>query len=158
MVTEGKDERIAMKIRAFREADAPTASEILRTSPEAAQWTELGFRELLGWSGVLALVGEEERKIIGFVVCRQVAAEAEILNIAVHLLSRRKGDGGELLKAALEELRVRKVRRVFLEVRESNAPAIAFYLKNGFCKIGSRAGYYHNPDEAATVMERKLTA
>ena len=157
MVAERKDERSAMTIRAFREADAPAATEILRTSPEAAQWTEFGFRELLGWRGVLALVGEEDKKIIGFVVCRQVAAEAEILNLAIHLLRRRKGEGGALLKAALEELRARKISRMFLEVRESNAPAIAFYVKHGFCKTGSRAGYYHNPEEAATVMEKKLT-
>jgi len=157
MVAERKDERIGMKIRGFREADAPAATEILRTSPEAAQWTEFGFRELLGWHGVLALVGEEDSKIIGFVVCRQVAVEAEILNLAIHLLRRRNGEGGVLLDAAMKELRIRKVSRLFLEVRESNAPAIAFYMKHGFYKTGSRAGYYHNPEEAATVMERKLT-
>jgi ribosomal-protein-alanine N-acetyltransferase len=157
MVAEPKDERIAANIRVFVEADAAAATEILRTSPEAAQWTELGFRELLGWRGVLAFVLEEDKRILGFVVGRQVAQEAEILNLAVHLLRRRKGEGAELLKAAMQELRGRQVRRVFLEVRESNAAAIAFYTKHGFYKTGSRAGYYRNPEEAAVVMERKLT-
>jgi ribosomal-protein-alanine acetyltransferase len=156
MVAEPKGDPVATRIRAFREADAAAATEILRGSPEAAQWTELGFRELLGWRGVLALVREEERKIIGFVIGRQVAKEAEILNLAVHLLKRQKGEGGELLKAAMDELRVRRVSRVFLEVRESNAIAIGFYTKYGFSKTGSRAGYYRNPDEGAIVMERKL--
>jgi ribosomal-protein-alanine N-acetyltransferase len=156
MVAEPKNERITANIRVFGEADAPAATEILRTSPEAAQWTELGFRELLGWRGVVALVSEEERKIIGFVVARQVAEEAEILNLAVHLLRRRKGEGGELLKAAMQELLGRQVRRVFLEVRESNTAAIAFYSKHGFYKTGIRASYYRNPEEAAIVMERKL--
>jgi len=156
MVAEPKGDPVAVRIRAFREADAAAATEILRGSPEAAQWTELGFRELLGWRGVVALVCEEERKIIGFVIGRQVAKEAEILNLAVHLLQRRKGEGGELLKAALDELRVRRVSRVFLEVRESNAIAVAFYTKHGFSKAGSRAGYYHNPNESAIIMERKL--
>jgi ribosomal protein S18 acetylase RimI-like enzyme len=46
---------------------------------------------------------------------------------------------------------------VFLEVRESNAPAIAFYLKYGLAKSGRRPGYYRDPAEAAIVMEKKLT-
>jgi len=46
---------------------------------------------------------------------------------------------------------------VFLDVRESNESAIAFYEKWGFCKKGRRAGYYHDPEEAAIVMEMKLT-
>jgi ribosomal-protein-alanine N-acetyltransferase len=156
MVAEAKGDPVAARIRVFREADAAAATEILRGSPEAAQWTELGFRELLGWRGVLALVCEQEGRIIGFVIGRQVAREAEILNLAVHLLKRQKGEGGELLKAAMDELRVRRVSRVFLEVRESNVIAIAFYTKHGFSKTGSRAGYYRNPEEGAIVMERKL--
>ena len=156
MVAEPQIKRNAGEIRVFGEADAPAATEILRTSPEAAQWTELGFKELLGWRGVVALVSEEERKIIGFIVARQVAEEAEILNLAVHLLRRRKGEAAELLRAVMEQLKSQQVKRVFLEVRESNAPAIAFYAKHGFYKSGRRAGYYRNPEEAAIVMERKL--
>jgi ribosomal-protein-alanine N-acetyltransferase len=46
---------------------------------------------------------------------------------------------------------------VFLEVRESNQAAIAFYSKHGFAKMGRRPSYYRVPDEAAIVMEKKLT-
>ena len=45
---------------------------------------------------------------------------------------------------------------MFLEVRESNQSAIAFYAKHGFNKMGRRASYYHDPEEAAIVMEIKL--
>src|SRR6266853_1984719 len=69
------------------------------------------------------------------------AAAAEILNLAVIPVKRRKGEGGALLKAAVEALRARKVSRVFLEVRESNEAGIAFYEKQGFSKTGRRAGY-----------------
>ena len=76
--------------------------------------------------------------------------------LAVIPAKRRKGEGGALLKAAVEALRARKVSRVFLEVRESNEAGIAFYEKQGFSKTGRRAGYYRDPDEAAIRMEMKL--
>jgi [ribosomal protein S18]-alanine N-acetyltransferase len=143
-------------IRAFGEADAAAAAQILRASPEASQWTEWGLRELLGWDGVVALVSEDDGKVNGFVIGRQTAGEAEILNLAVKPAKRRKGQGRAMLKAALAEFQARDVSRVFLEVRESNEGAMTFYEKHGFSKSGRRAGYYHNPPEAAIVMESKL--
>jgi ribosomal-protein-alanine N-acetyltransferase len=145
-----------LTIRAFREADAPAATEILKGSPEASQWTEWGFKELLGWRGVLALVSEDDTDVTGFLIGREVAGEAEILNLAVILAKRRRGEGGALLQAAMDELRARKVSRVFLEVRESNEAGTAFYEKQGFSKTGRRAGYYRDPEEAAIRMERRL--
>jgi len=146
-------------VRPCRAEDAPAVRELLKCSPEAAQWTEWGFRELLGWHGVVALVNEDdERKVSGFIVARQAAAEAEILNLAVIPAKRRKGEGGALLKAALDEFRARQVSRVFLEVRESNEGGIAFYARHGFAKSGRRARYYRDPEDAAVLMEKQLKA
>jgi ribosomal-protein-alanine N-acetyltransferase len=153
MAAETKREQAAATIRVFLPADAAAVTEILKGSPEASQWTEWGFRELLGWRGVLALVREDDRKVIGFIIGRQVGGEAEILNAAVIVARRRKGEGGALLKAVMDEFRARRVSRVFLEVRESNAGAIAFYHELGFQAIGVRKGYYRGPSESATVME-----
>ena len=158
MSAEIKREPIAATIRPFDDADVVPAAEILRISPEAAQWTEWGFRELLGWRGVVALVSERGTEGTGFVIGRQAADEAEILNLAVAQASRRQGEGGALLNAALEEFRSRGVSRVFLEVRESNKTGIAFYEKHGFSKTGRRASYYRDPDEAAIVMHIKVAA
>ena len=155
MAAKAKRDSIAT-VRAFAQADSAVAAEILRGSPQAAQWTEWGLKELVGWPGVLALVNEGDSKVNGFIIGRQVAEEAEILNLAVVPAKRRRGEGGALLKAALEQFQTRRVSRVFLEVRESNEPAIAFYAKHGFRKTGRRAGYYHDPEESAVVMEMKL--
>jgi ribosomal-protein-alanine acetyltransferase len=158
VATKAKRDSSAATIRVFGEADAPAAAQILRASPEASQWTEWGLRELLGWSGVLALVSEDDGKASGFIVARQTAGEAEILNLAIIPGKRRTGGGGALLRAAMAKFRARDVSRVFLEVRESNEDAIAFYEKYGFSKTGKRPSYYHDPEEAAIVMERKLGA
>jgi tRNA threonylcarbamoyladenosine biosynthesis protein TsaB len=61
-----------------------------------------------------------------------------------------------LLAAALAEFRLRAVENAYLEVRESNTGAIAFYEKHGFVKTGIRKGYYRNPDESAITMEKNL--
>src|SRR5713226_6820135 len=98
---------VASRIRAFREADAAAATQILKASPEAGQWTEWGSRELLGWRGVLALVSEHRRRMCGFFIGRQVADEAEILNLAVEPLARRRGEGGARLKPAINQFRAR---------------------------------------------------
>ena len=157
MAAETKREQVGTTIRAFVPADAAAVSEILRGSPEASQWTEWGFKELLGWRAVLALVSEEGRKVIGFIIGRQVGGEAEILNAAVIVTKRRKGEGGALLKAVIAEFRARQVSRVFLEVRESNESGIGFYAKHGFGRMARRADYYHDSREAAILMEKKLT-
>jgi ribosomal-protein-alanine N-acetyltransferase len=114
------------------------------------------LKDLLGWRGVLALVSECDRRVTGFIIGRQVAGEAEILNLAVIVAKRRKGEGTALLMSAMDEFLARQVSRVFLEVRESNGTGMAFYEKHGFSKTGRRAGYYHDPDEAAIVMEFKV--
>lgn len=156
MAAEKKHGLATAGIRAFGQEDAPAAAEILRQSPEAAQWTESGFRELLGWRGVLALVSADGRKVNGFIIGKQVAEEAEILNLAVAPSARRKGEGGALLDVALNEFRARRISRVFLEVRESNEGGIAFYARHGFSKSGRRARYYRDPEDAAILMEKQL--
>lgn len=157
MGAEEKGKHAGTTIRAFLPADAAEVTKILRKAPEASQWTEWGFKELLEWRGILALVSEDDKELSGFIVGRQIADEAEILNLAVHPGKRRKGEGGELVKAAMDEFRARQVRRVFLEVRESNAAGIAFYSKHGFAKTGERSRYYSDTHEGAVTMETKLT-
>ena len=156
MGAETKREDAAATIRVFRVDDVCAVVAIGELTPEAANWTEESYREALSWMGVVALVCEYDRRITGFIIGRQAADQAEILNLAVARSARRKGQGGALAKAMLEEFRARRVSRAFLEVRESNETGIAFYEKQGFSRTSRRPGYYRDPDEAAIVMEMNL--
>jgi len=51
------------------------------------------------------------------------------------------------------------VREIFLEVRPSNANAIALYKKKGFHQVANRPAYYqsHEGREDAAVLSKKLT-
>ena len=156
MAAETRRERAGAVIRTLREQDAAAVAEILRGAPESVFWPESSVKEVVTSQSAVALLSEVEGRAIGFLIGRQAADEAEILNLAVVKESRRKGEGGALLEVALEEFRARAVSRVFLEVRESNETGIAFYSKHGFAKTGRRPGYYRDPEEAAIVMEKKI--
>jgi ribosomal-protein-alanine N-acetyltransferase len=157
MATETRRERAGAAIRTLREQDAAAVAEILRGAPESVFWPESSVKEVIGSQSAVALLSEAQGETIGFLIGKQAADEAEILNLAVVKESRRRGEGSALLEAALEEFRARGVSRVFLEVRDSNEPALAFYRKHGFSKMGRREGYYRDPFESAIVMGKKMT-
>jgi ribosomal-protein-alanine N-acetyltransferase len=144
------------KIRPSHPGDAQALSEICRQSPEAAQWPKESY-EQAPYSGHIVLVGEINGQIRGFLVARIIGDEAEILNTAVDPAHRREGLGSGLLKAAISEAQAQLAKNIYLEVRESNRAAIAFYTKHGFAKSAERRGYYSSPTANAVVM-KKLTA
>ena len=141
-------------IREFRgDLDAMQVAEVLRQSPEAARWSEAELRELHSLAGMTAFLSERGGVLSGVVFGRVVLDEAEILNLAVAPASRRGGEGRRLVLRLLEDFRAKGVSRVFLEVRESNKVAIAFYERLGFGAVGERKDYYQHPREGALVME-----
>jgi len=91
-------------------------------------------------------------RIVGYIVALDAADEGEILNLAVSPATRRTGLGRALVHEMLEALSDRGVRKVYLEVRESNAPARALYAAHGFKEAGRRKQYYRRPVEDAIVL------
>jgi ribosomal-protein-alanine acetyltransferase len=136
--------------------DADAVREIFLQSPQAGALTKDSDERLPEWSGPLALVSESGGEVTGFLMGREVVDEAEVFTFGVAPKYRRQGHGAALVSAAIEGLRSRGVKNLFLEVRESNLGAIAFYEKLGFTNIGYRKVYYRFPDEAAITMGKKL--
>ena len=116
----------------------------------ARGWSAFEFESLFSDAGVIAHVAAKARSssVSGFSLCRVAADEAEILSIAVAPAARRAGLGARLLLAQIEALRRMPVRRLFLEVDESNAAARALYARHGFAEAGRRKGYYPGPGPA----------
>ena len=109
----------------------------------------------LGRSAVY--VCERQGKITGILAWRNLGEEAEILDLAVLKKYRRQGNARFLLGNFVRLVRDSGIREVFLEVRESNDPAIALYRSFGFSATGRRPNYYRNPDEAALLLHLKIT-
>jgi ribosomal-protein-alanine N-acetyltransferase len=148
---------VESSFRAATPADVPAIVEIERAS-FGDPWSEDAFRDLLRLRQAIFLVLTEgcPESVSGYVIAAVITDEAEVLNLAVAGQSRRRGFGGRLLDAGLEILRERGAREVFLEVRESNAAAIALYTSRGFAALSRRARYYRNPVEDALVLRHAI--
>ena len=144
-------------IRPIRPTDVPVLTPILQDAPETVNWLpDLPAAPLIATTPGAFLVAERNGETVGFVMVRHVADESEIHNIVVRRSDRRSGVGAALLAAAMQSAREHGATRVFLEVRESNAAAIAFYASHGFRNVGRRSRYYRNPDEDALLFELRL--
>ena len=157
MPDEGKASRAEGKIRRLRAEDAYELVSIAAAAPGAAEWSAESYEKLFLSGECVSFVHELHGQITGFVLGRRFAEEAEVLNLAVRQENRGKGIGGRLLQAAVQELCKLRIDRVYLEVRESNMKARSFYQNHGFSVTGVRPKYYREPDEAAVLMEKKLT-
>ena len=100
----------------------------------------------------MVIVAEGENgAVLGYAGLQTVLDEGYINNVAVDEKFRRQGIADELIAAFV---RFGQARLAFLtlEVRASNAPAIALYAKHGFVEVGRRKNYYDDPKEDALLM------
>ena len=100
----------------------------------------------------LWLVAVEDGEVLGYIGSQTVLDEADVMNVAVHPAARRRGLGTALLEALLEALGRKGARTLTLEVRASNASALALYDKLGFTQAGRRPRYYRHPTEDALLL------
>lgn len=115
-------------------------------------WGEKAFADLLAQPGVFALSTDA-----GFILCRAVADEAEIVTLAVSPAARRQGQARALIAAARELLTGLGVASFFLEVARGNKPARALYDGLGFEAVGLRKAYYADGSDAV-VMRLNLNS
>lgn len=102
------------------------------------------------------LVAVDAGEVVGYIGSQSVCGESDMMNVAVHPEHRRKGIGEKLIVALSAGLKERGNTALTLEVRASNAPAIALYEKLGFSQVGRRPNYYRNPKEDALILRKTL--
>lgn len=116
-------------------------------------WSEKGFEEWLEHNGNAVLAGAfKGGRLVGFANGSFAFEEGELLNIAVDEKFRRQGIAQMLLDELFQQFKGGNVEKVFLEVREQNKAALAFYRKNGFEQVGLRKNYYSEPRDNGVVM------
>lgn len=153
--------------------DAPLLAS-LHTPSFDRPWGEAEFAALLAQDGVFALChyhperserspapqeilrgNASQNDMLGFILCRIAADEAEILTFVVHSEARRQGIGQALLQAAIKEATGRGATEIFLEVSVANAAALYLYGKAGFIHTATRSRYYADGSDAM-VLRRTL--
>jgi ribosomal-protein-alanine N-acetyltransferase len=117
-----------------------------------APWEESTFRGLMRRPSAALLVAESEERVVGFSVLWFIADEGELGDLAVLPELRGRGVGHLLLERSVREAAERKIRVLYLEVREGNADARRLYERAGFEVVGVREDYYVSPVEDAVVM------
>ena len=115
-------------------------------------WDEASVRSELTNKLALWLVALDGEEVVGYVGSQTVLQEADMMNVAVADSHRRRG----IARALVEELiRQLDAYQLTLEVRASNAPAIALYEKMGFQQVGLRKNYYQKPKENALILRKE---
>ncbi len=139
--------------------DAPRLSQLHRASFHRG-WGTDEFEQILIERNALAHRLRLGGSIIGFIVSRTAADEAEILSVAVAPKYRGRGFSRDLLRTHLGHLAGHGLKTVFLEVEENNRPARALYERAGFRVVGRRDRYYKDSSGEqlnAVVMRRDLS-
>ena len=121
----------------------------LERSCFADPWSENGLREELNNPCAAFLVATEGDRVVGYVGCHHVGDEGYITNVAVDPSCRRQGIARRLLTYAMDAWG--DLARITLEVRVSNAAAIALYEGLGFTRDGIRPKFYTHPTEDAAI-------
>ena len=103
--------------------------------------------------GLLWLLTDETGAVRGALLGERVLDDAHVHLLAVERSLRRRGAGTALLAAAFDDARAAGARRVLLEVRASQAPALALYARQGFEIVRRRPRYYADGEDAL-LLER----
>lgn len=136
-----------IELRAARGEDAAAIAGLARAAlPEA--WSAASFRAALERPAVSGVVAARAEDVVGFALAARAEEDAELLSVAVAEGLRGVGLGRRMLESLLARLRDDGALRVHLEVRGSNAAALALYASLGFRASRRRARYYRDGEDA----------
>lgn len=121
----------------------------------SSPWSENSIAGELSNPLSLWLVAIEDGQLAGYVGSQSVMGESDMMNLAVDPAFRRRGAGRALVLALVEHLAQKGNHCLSLEVRASNAPALALYQGLGFAQVGRRPNYYRNPKEDGLILRKE---
>lgn len=144
-----------IEIREMNFEDIEAVTKIEREN-FSVPWDETGFLSFMIREGTIFLTAILDGRIVGYCGLISAADEADITNVSVALDARHQGIGNKLIEELIKEAEAMGIKKIFLEVRESNIPAISLYNKYNFKQVGIRKDYYEKPTENALLMLKEL--
>jgi ribosomal-protein-alanine N-acetyltransferase len=139
-------------VRRLTYADLPQVTAIERRSFPTPWSLAMFVLELSKPSGI-CLAALHEGRLAGYLICSRYDTVWHVMNVSVDPDHRRRGIASTLLDSLLERVGDPEAHYT-LEVRESNAGAIALYDAFGFRSAGVRRRYYQDNGEDARIMWR----
>ena len=119
-------------------------------------WSLQAFTDTVEKENYRYFVAEESGEILGYCGFTYVLDEAEIPNVCVKKEARGRHIGRDMMSALIAEAKQMQLAILYLEVRESNAPARRLYNGLGFREDGIRKNFYEQPKEDAVLMSLTL--
>ena len=119
-------------------------------------WSRKMLAEELENQCAAFLVAEDSvsGRVLGYAGLMVVADEGYTTNVAVFPEYRRQGIAAQILQVFLQFAAANHLAFLTLEVRPSNAAAIALYQGFGFEEVGRRKNYYDLPKEDALILTK----
>lgn len=146
-----------IRIRPMTAADLDALAELERVT-FARPWSYDALAEELQNPLAVFFVAEDAAAgdVLGYLGMHHILDEGAIDNLAVSPVRRRRGVGSALMRRAVGYAEEHRLRRLTLEVRVSNEPALALYRRFGFELDGVRPGFYDSPKEDAGIYSLYL--
>lgn len=153
----------AMKNKAditIRKAESRDIHEIFEIEKRSfsVPWSEKYISEFMSreFNICFAAFSAPGNTVAGYICICLLEDEAEIENVAVAEQLRGAGIASSLLEHIIQFTAEHGIKKLMLEVRESNIPALNLYKKFGFYEVGIRKNYYTNPKENALLMDKVI--
>ena len=101
----------------------------------------------------IGIIELQSKELLGLCTAWIVIDELHITSIAVHPLHLRKGLGKLLMEDLIKRSNAFQINHIFLEVKDTNEPAKAFYKSMGFQTIGNRSNFYKDGSDALLLFK-----
>ena len=116
-------------------------------------WTKKQWQSEFNKSGTKVVAIFLKKKIIGIYVAQTIIDEAQISYFSIKQKFRRKGYGSQLMTYLIKDCEKLNIKKLLLEVSETNSIAESFYCKFKFLTVGRRKNYYKSGADA--VLKEK---
>ncbi len=155
---EDRTDGAQLRLRVVSERDLERVLEIAHSAHHVPWGRDVFVREFGVEFSQMWGVEDARGVLLGTLVFWRVHDELHVLDVAVDPISQGRGVGTHLMEALIAFGRDTEMLLITLEVRQSNAPAIALYTRCGFERVGLRRGYYVDNGEDAIIMTRILAS
>ncbi len=118
-------------------------------------WTPFRVAKHILHTNSLVIIARAEKNICGFAILQLTEKVANLSLLAIDPNFQRKGIGRDLVRFVEQSVAIAGISSIFLEVREINESALAFYQALGYCEI-KRIPHYYRGQETAIRMVYQL--
>jgi len=143
-----------ISIKHINEKDIDLCYEL--DSNTISLWSKKQWSQEFKKEGIRVLGLFISNLVIGICVFHVVLDEAQINFFAVNQKYRKKGFGSYFMRFIIEQCENLNIKKLFLEVSQTNVTAEKFYNQFDFSTVGIRRNYYKDGSNAL-LKEKKLT-